>query len=88
MSECGDVVLVQTKDCRVSNSSGFVQGHFEVKVIDATTGEALGPNSPGELCVRLSPMFLGYHQDPEETRRVVDEDGIRRIKVFRNLSQD
>ncbi len=61
----------------------------DARVVDLETGtEVLGPNQPGELCVRGPQVMKGYWNRPEETEKVlrdgwlytgdiatVDEDG-------------
>jgi fatty-acyl-CoA synthase len=46
----------------------------EIKVI-GSQGETLRQGQEGELCVRGYNVMLGYWQDPEETAKVLDEDG-------------
>jgi fatty-acyl-CoA synthase len=46
----------------------------EVKVIGAS-GESLSPGEEGELCVRGYSVMLGYWEDPEATRQVLDTEG-------------
>jgi malonyl-CoA/methylmalonyl-CoA synthetase len=38
-------------------------------------GRLLGPDEPGELRVRSTQMFSGYHGDPDATGRAFDQDG-------------
>jgi len=47
----------------------------EVQVVDEVTGAPLGPDQPGELCIRGYNVFLGYHKDAEKTTQTIDEDG-------------
>jgi fatty-acyl-CoA synthase len=48
--------------------------NIEVKVIDPASGEALGDNQQGELCVRGHVVMLGYYKDPEATARAIDKE--------------
>jgi len=44
-------------------------------VIDTQTGEALGPCTNGELCIKSPAMMLGYVNNPEATASTIDADG-------------
>ena len=46
----------------------------ECKLIDPATGEELGPNQEGELCVRGPQIMTGYLNNAEATARTVDAD--------------
>lgn len=48
---------------------------IEVKIVDPATGERLGDNQPGELCVRGHVVMRGYYNMPDATAEAVDEDG-------------
>jgi fatty-acyl-CoA synthase len=47
----------------------------EVRIVDAESGEDLPDGATGELLVRGPGPFVGYHDDPELTAAVIDEDG-------------
>lgn len=47
----------------------------EARVVDPMSGEALGPDQPGELQIRGPGLFNGYHRDPENTASVMTRDG-------------
>jgi len=46
----------------------------EVKIIEAATGETLGPDQPGELCTR-GFLMKEYYKMPAATAAAVDRDG-------------
>jgi fatty-acyl-CoA synthase len=54
---------------------GRVLPEVAVKIADPITGEALPPNTPGELCSRGYNTMRGYYNDPDATRRAIDPDG-------------
>lgn len=45
------------------------------KIVDLDSGEELGPNQEGEICVRGPQVMLGYLNRAEATARVIDPDG-------------
>jgi acyl-CoA synthetase (AMP-forming)/AMP-acid ligase II len=47
----------------------------EARVIDVTTGEELGPNQEGEICVRGPQVMKGYLGRPEATAAMIDAEG-------------
>jgi fatty-acyl-CoA synthase len=53
-------------------TAGRALPHIEVKVIDPVTGVTLPRGAPGELCTRGYSVMLGYWDEPERTREVVD----------------
>jgi fatty-acyl-CoA synthase len=51
---------------------GRVHPHVEVKIIDPETGLVVPRGTPGELCTRGYSVMLGYWDDEEQTRAVID----------------
>ncbi|KAK9272596.1 hypothetical protein L1049_002970 [Liquidambar formosana] len=58
-----------------SGSCGTVVRNAELKVIDPETGCSLGPNQPGEICIRGLQIMKGYLNDAEATAATIDIDG-------------
>ena len=56
-------------------SVGVPAPNTECKVIHLETGEPLGPNTEGEVCVRGPQIMKGYLNRPEATAATVDRDG-------------
>src|SRR5438309_377581 len=56
-------------------SVGTAAPNTEVKLLDPASGEDLGPNQEGEVCVRGPQVMRGYLNNPEATARTIDEDG-------------
>ena len=55
-------------------SVGIPAPNTECKIIDLETGEALGPNKEGEVCVRGPQIMKGYLNRPEATAATVDAE--------------
>ena len=47
----------------------------ECKLVDPASGNELGPNEEGEVCVRGPQNMKGYLNNPEATARTIDTDG-------------
>ncbi|KRQ28851.1 AMP-binding protein [Mycobacteroides sp. H001] len=54
---------------------GRAHPHVEIKVVDPGTGETLERGHSGELCTRGYSVMLGYWNNEEYTREVIDSDG-------------
>src|SRR5437667_4409669 len=52
-------------------SVGTAAPNTDVKVVDPATGDELGPNQEGELCVRGPQIMKGYLNNPEATARTI-----------------
>ncbi|MFF2328073.1 MULTISPECIES: AMP-binding protein [unclassified Streptomyces] len=57
---------------RRTGTVGRVMPHLEVKVVDPVTGVTLERGAAGELCTRGYSVMLGYWEQPERTREVID----------------
>src|SRR6266542_7069818 len=55
-------------------SVGLAAPNTECKIIDLETGESLGPNKEGEVCVRGPQIMMGYLNRPEATAATIDPD--------------
>ncbi|CAG2172186.1 unnamed protein product, partial [Oppiella nova] len=59
----------------IPGNCGQVLPGTEAKVIDLTTGESLGPNTDGEICVRGVNLIAGYLNNPKAWEAAVDGEG-------------
>lgn len=72
MTEMGSAATFTSSElCNIPGSVGIPSHLTEVKVINHETGEELGYNVQGELCMTGSTMMLGYYQNDCETNRVM-----------------
>ncbi len=74
-TEFGGVVSATSDDKIKYNpeSVGIVLPGNDVMIIDPNTGEELGYNEPGELCVSGPTMMLGYLNNKEATDKITIE---------------
>nr|AID51448.1 4-coumaroyl:CoA-ligase [Astragalus membranaceus]UWV84637.1 4-coumaroyl:CoA-ligase [Astragalus mongholicus] len=54
---------------------GTVVRNAEMKIVDTDTGASLPKNKPGEICIRGTKVMKGYLNDPEATKRTIDQEG-------------
>lgn len=52
---------------------GTVHPHVEIKIIDPETGAIVPRGTAGEFCTRGYSVMLGYWDNPEETRAIIDD---------------
>jgi len=45
------------------------------KIIDDVTGESLGPDQDGELCIKGPQVMMGYLDEVEKTKECLSDDG-------------
>jgi fatty-acyl-CoA synthase len=58
-----------------SSTIGQPLPHTEVMIVDVDTGEVVGYDTPGEICLRGFGRMLGYFELPDETASAIDPDG-------------
>lgn len=58
----------------VLNTVGRIAPEFELQIVDRE-GKPVGPNIEGEIQVRGDCVMTGYFDNPEETARVLSDDG-------------
>ena len=66
--------LSDDEETRTSRLGAPLEG-WELKILDAETGEARGVGERGEICIRGPGMLTGYYKDPDKTAEAIDADG-------------
>jgi len=65
-------------------SIGVCAPNTECRIVDLSTGDELGANQEGELCIRGPQVMRGYLNQPEATARTIDaEAGCTRRRRLR-----
>jgi acyl-CoA synthetase (AMP-forming)/AMP-acid ligase II len=77
LTETSPVTHVSSSDPAqdVAGSVGPCISNTECKIVDAQTGESLGPGERGEIAIRGPQVMKGYLNDPEATSAMIDEAG-------------
>ncbi|MFT4042222.1 MAG: AMP-binding protein [Gordonia sp. (in: high G+C Gram-positive bacteria)] len=60
---------------RRTETIGLPLPHMEVAVKDPVTGRLVPRGEIGEICLRAYSVMLGYWEDEEKTKEVIEEDG-------------
>lgn len=58
----------------VEGSCGVVLPNTTIKIVDVATGQSVGPNQTGELCVKGPQVMKGYLDNPQATAETIRED--------------
>ncbi|XP_058810757.1 uncharacterized protein LOC131675696 [Phymastichus coffea] len=74
-SETNRLITSQSKNSNNLNTVGYPAPNTQVKIVDVKTKETLGANQPGEICVKQTNLMLGYFNNLELTKQVIDEQG-------------
>jgi fatty-acyl-CoA synthase len=61
---------------------------IEVKIVSTETGETLGVNTPGEICVRGVGRMQRYFDMPEATSAAIDAEGWLRTGDIGTITED
>ena len=75
MTEAGGCIIVPTDKADSIGSCGEVTSRTQAKVVDINTGEALGPNQKGELCIYGPQVMKGYYNNEKATSETIDAEG-------------
>jgi fatty-acyl-CoA synthase len=60
---------------RRTQTVGRVLPDMDVRIVDSATRADVPAGTPGELCVRGYNVMLGYYNNPDATRAVLDSEG-------------
>ena len=47
----------------------------DIILLDPITGKKVGTGEAGEICIKGPQVMVGYYNNPEETKKVIDENG-------------
>jgi len=75
MTELSPVATMTPSSDEVLGSCGVLLPNSEAKVVDVTTGEALGPDQHGEICIKGPQVMKGYLDNEEATKSTLTQDG-------------
>ncbi|CAH1783073.1 unnamed protein product [Owenia fusiformis] len=71
LTETSPVTHCNPKENWVISSIGVPVPNTDAKIVDVETGEKLGPNQDGELCVRGPQVMKGYLKNKEATDKTI-----------------
>lgn len=69
LTECAPLAILNHDRLHLAESVGEVIPGSEAKILNPDE------NGVGEICVKGDMVMLGYYNNPEETAKVIDEDG-------------
>ncbi|KAH7515293.1 hypothetical protein FEM48_Zijuj10G0011400 [Ziziphus jujuba var. spinosa] len=80
MTEAGPVLTMSLAFAKKpfevkAGGCGTVVRNAELKIVDPESGSSLPRNQPGEICIRGDQIMKGYLNDPEATKRTIDDEG-------------
>ncbi len=70
LTECAPLAVMNNDRLHLAESVGLALPGTQAKVVDPDPQTQVG-----ELCVKGDMVMLGYYNNPEETAKVLDEDG-------------
>merc|ERR1712150_249473 len=77
MTELSPVATMTIVDLFKPGSCGVLLPNMDAKILDLGTGEALGPNETGELCLRGPNIMKGYLDNDKATEETIQDGWLR-----------
>ena len=71
MSESSPVTHFQPQENAIIGGCGHPVPNTIAKIVDITSGAALGPGEHGELCVAGPQVMKGYHKNEKATKETI-----------------
>jgi len=78
LSETSPVVSANRLDADFTGTIGYPLPSTDISIRSVEDGRAVPAGEPGELCVRGPQVMAGYWNRPDETAKVMTEDGFFR----------
>jgi acyl-CoA synthetase (AMP-forming)/AMP-acid ligase II len=75
MTETSPCTHIATPESNKHGSVGHCVPNMECKLVSVETGEEVGVNEEGEICVRGPQVMKGYLNKPDATAETIDADG-------------
>ena len=75
MSEMTILIACEPVGSTNYDSVGVPTPGNKIVIVDPETGNDLGPNEPGEICVKGPTAFKGYYKNDEATKKTFDSQG-------------
>lgn len=88
MSELSPIGTFSPSSKTKVGSVGPLVPNTTAKIIDEQTGETLGPNQEGELCLKGPQVMLGYLNEPQKTSECKSESGWLRTGDLAHYDED
>ncbi|UCD85367.1 MAG: AMP-binding protein [Deltaproteobacteria bacterium] len=76
MTETSPITVMNpSKGKKKLGSIGLPVLNTDIKLVDPATGKEVNLGEPGEIWVKGPQVMVGYYNKPEETKKVIDEQG-------------
>ncbi|XP_037515682.2 uncharacterized protein LOC119392804 [Rhipicephalus sanguineus] len=75
LTEAAGVVMVPPSRDKTVSSLGYPCAGVLIKVVDVDTRDPLPAGKCGEICIKIPTVMMGYLNNPEATKQVLDAEG-------------